>query len=166
MLSSSAPNVEDDACVKKLLESVVSIFGSHNIDFLSYHLTEVMVMVYETRMFVEWIIAIDPVSLTKRIMAVRQQLAIEWETDLDVLVLANQRILESYISFARLERERKGSKLQRSSTVAFERKAVDILNNQTCFAKAEGSPLRNGNFDVGPMTLWKNYRYCCPLRQS
>jgi hypothetical protein len=86
--------------------------------------------------------------LTNRILAVREQLAKEWEADLNVLVLANQRILESYFSFARLERGRKDSDLQPSPTVAFERTAVNILNNHTGFAKVEGSPLRKGNFDL------------------
>jgi hypothetical protein len=86
--------------------------------------------------------------LTNRILAVREQLAKEWEADLDVLALANQRILTSYFSFARQERERKDAATQHSPTVAFERTAVNILNNHTGFAKTEGSPLRKGNFDL------------------
>ncbi|KAG7373433.1 hypothetical protein IV203_034157 [Nitzschia inconspicua] len=99
--------------------------------------------------FVEFNIDIDPVSLTNRILAVREQIAKEWVTDLDVLSSANQRILESYFAHARQAREKKDTELQSTSTsVAFERTAVNILNNHTGFAVAEGSPLRKGNFDL------------------
>jgi hypothetical protein len=103
---------------------------------------------YLEERFVEFNIDIDPVSLTNRILAVREQIAREWETDLDVLSSANQRILESYFAYARQEREKKDDQLQSTPPVAFERTAVNILNNHTGFAVSEGSPLRKGNFDL------------------
>jgi len=95
--------------------------------------------------FVEFNIDIDPVSLTHRILAVREQLAKEWEADLDVLTLANRRILASYFQYARQQRD---SNDAQTVDVAFERTAVNILNNHTGFAVSEGSPLRKGNFDL------------------
>ncbi|KAL3924072.1 MAG: hypothetical protein SGILL_001276, partial [Bacillariaceae sp.] len=103
---------------------------------------------YLEERFVEFNIDIDPVSLTSRILAVREQLANEWLSDLDVLASANQRILESYFQFAREEREKKDSELEATPDAAFERMATTILNNHTGVAVQEGSPLRKGNFDL------------------
>jgi hypothetical protein len=103
---------------------------------------------YLEERFVEFNIDIDPVSLTHRILAVREQLAKEWDSDLDVLASANQRILGSYFLIARQEREKKDSELQTTPAVAFERMATTILNNHTGISVPEGSPLRKGNFDL------------------
>jgi hypothetical protein len=42
--------------------------------------------------WVEFNIDIDPVSLASRILSVREQIAKEWEADLDVLASANEKI--------------------------------------------------------------------------
>jgi hypothetical protein len=85
--------------------------------------------------------------LANRILAVREQIAKEWETDLDVLAAANQQILDSYFQFARQERAKKDDELT-TQGLAFERTAVNILNNHTGFEASNGSPLRKGNFDL------------------
>lgn len=100
--------------------------------------------------YVEFEIDIDPVSLANRILAVREQIAAEWHTDLNILAQANDQILASYFDMARAERSKLDEELVSSPSVAFERTAVNLMNNQTIFAIGAGasSPLRKGNFDL------------------
>jgi len=100
---------------------------------------------YLKERFVEFKINIDPASLTDRILAVREQIGAEWVIDLEILGRANQQILESYFQIAKDERKKLDSDI--STTTAFERTAVNALNNQTAFG-ATGSPFRKGSFDL------------------
>lgn len=90
--------------------------------------------------YVEFEIDIDPVSLASRILSVREQISKEWISDLDVLEEANRNILESY--FGRVK-SRSEQQLH-----AFERTAVNILNNHTAFSSQASSPFRKGSFDL------------------
>jgi hypothetical protein len=56
--------------------------------------------------------------------------------------------LDSYFENAKQERMKKDDELMTSPEVAFERAAVNILNNHTGFQANSGSPLRKGNFDL------------------
>jgi len=112
---------------------------------------------YLEERWVEFEIDIDPPSLTTRILSVREQIAAEWVNDLDVLSQANDNIITSYFSRVRKEREDNygeedipaSSDYIRESEVAFERTAVNILNNYTAFATNQASsPFRKGNFDL------------------
>eukprot|EP00535_Pseudo-nitzschia_heimii_P012218 CAMPEP_0197198888 /NCGR_PEP_ID=MMETSP1423-20130617/33605_1 /TAXON_ID=476441 /ORGANISM="Pseudo-nitzschia heimii, Strain UNC1101" /LENGTH=347 /DNA_ID=CAMNT_0042652735 /DNA_START=121 /DNA_END=1164 /DNA_ORIENTATION=- len=94
--------------------------------------------------YVEFKINIDPTSLADRILAVREQLASEWVSDLDILGKANQQILDSYFQLAKDKRKQD---LKTTSGNAFERTAINALNNHTVFG-ATGSPFRKGNFDL------------------
>lgn len=85
----------------------------------------------------EFEIDIDPVSLASRIMSVREQLAAEWTTDLEVLLSANEKILTSYHNRARDKNEEK----------AYDRTAMAMGSFGLLQAKAP-SPLRKGNFDL------------------
>lgn len=101
--------------------------------------------------YVEFNIDIDPVSLTSRILSVREQIANEWVADLDVLAEANDSILDSYFKLAKEERS-KNPALGDSSkgATAFERTAVNILENNINFQSGAtaSSPFRKGNFDL------------------
>jgi hypothetical protein len=100
--------------------------------------------------YVEFEIDVDPVSLASRILAVREQLSKEWFFDLDVLKEANDQILTSYFERAKIERTKRDSELTESPSVAFDRMAVNLMNNQTIFAvgSSSSSPFRKGNFDL------------------
>mmetsp|Transcript_41174 Transcript_41174/g.99194 ORF Transcript_41174/g.99194 Transcript_41174/m.99194 type:complete len:407 (+) Transcript_41174:37-1257(+) len=105
--------------------------------------------------YVEFNIDIDPVSLTSRILSVREQIANEWVADLDVLAEANDSILDSYFKLAKEERSKRESTDQETdspkvSAIAFERTAVNILENNINFQSGStaSSPFRKGNFDL------------------
>lgn len=99
--------------------------------------------------YVEFNIDIDPVSLASRIISVREQIANEWVTDLDIIEHANRRIIESYTEIAKKEREKKDKELQTTPPIAFERTAVVAFNDQTAFDHEQtSSPFRKGNFDL------------------
>jgi hypothetical protein len=95
--------------------------------------------------YVEFHIDIDPVSLTTRILSVREQLAKEWETDLCILGQANRKILDSYTQISREEREKTDAELLSRPPVAFERAAAIAINEQDW---SSASPFRKGNFDL------------------
>jgi len=97
--------------------------------------------------YVEFKISIDPTSLTDRILAVREQLASEWVTDLEILGKANQQILDSYFQFAKDDRQKRNQDFTSTPAIAFERTAINALNNFTAFG-ATGSPFRKGSFDL------------------
>ena len=98
--------------------------------------------------YVEFNIDIDPVSLTSRILSVREQIAREWLVDLDILGRANRQIIESYTELAKREREKTDDELQASPPVAFERTAVIALNALTEYTAHASSPFRKGDFDL------------------
>ena len=50
-------------------------------------------------------IDIDPPSLANRILSVRQKIADEWISDLDLIVSVNQKILASYVERNKNERD-------------------------------------------------------------
>ena len=75
-------------------------------------------------------------------MAVREQLAMEWETDLDMLLAANEGILQSYHDSAR-----SSTTSSDGAATAFERTAMAYGDFGIFNAKAP-SPLRKGNYDL------------------
>lgn len=97
--------------------------------------------------YVEFKINIDPTSMTERILAVREQLASEWVIDLQILGEANQQILDSYFQLAKDNRQKLKNDLTKTPRIAFERTAINALNNHTAFG-ATGSPFRKGSFDL------------------
>jgi len=94
--------------------------------------------------FVEFKISIDPVYITERILSVREQLAAEWVSDLEILGRANQQILESYFQLAKDDRQKQN---QEAQAVAFERTSINAFSNHTSFG-LDGSPFRKGSFDL------------------
>jgi hypothetical protein len=98
---------------------------------------------YLEERWMEMPIEIDPSSLASRILSVREQIAAEWVKDLDILVEANDMILDSY--FARI---RSPSGEHDVKTVAFERTAVNLMNDNSRFAATASSPYRRSNFDL------------------
>jgi len=97
--------------------------------------------------YVEFEISIEPISLADRILTVREQIANEWVTDLEILGRANQQILESYFQLAKDDRQRLNQDRSAPQEIAFERTATNALNNYTVFG-ATGSPFRKGSFDL------------------
>jgi len=97
--------------------------------------------------YVEFKIDIDPTSLVDRILAVREQLAYEWVVDLEILGKANQQILDSYFQLAKDNRQKQKKDLTTIPRIAFERTAINALNNHIAFG-ATGSPFRKGSFDL------------------
>ena len=98
--------------------------------------------------YVEFKINIYPVSLTERILAVREQLSREWVSDLEILKSANQQILDSYFQLVKKERQKPDNGPVTTPVVAFERTAVSALNNHTAFGATVSSPFRKGSFDL------------------
>mmetsp|Transcript_17353 Transcript_17353/g.38390 ORF Transcript_17353/g.38390 Transcript_17353/m.38390 type:complete len:406 (+) Transcript_17353:230-1447(+) len=110
---------------------------------------------YLEERWVEFRIDIHPLSLAQRIVAVREQIANEWVTDLTVLKEANDQILDSYFSKVKAARDEQsgGTDMDDPShvnpaTVAFDRVGINILNNHTAFQEAASSPFRRGSFDL------------------
>lgn len=122
-------------------------------------------------------IDIDPPSLANRILSVRQRIADEWSSDLDLLVSVNQKILASYGN--RIKNERDNEELKKDSDMKshhgenregyeslgqdqvsgafnfgqrtvqkFDRYTVYLLNNHPSFNDMYSSPLRASNFDL------------------
>ena len=80
-------------------------------------------------------------------MSVREQLAAEWATDLNVLISANDRILESYHDRAMDARDNEEGDDSFSERQAFDRTAM-ALGDFGVFGANAPSPLRKGNFDL------------------
>jgi hypothetical protein len=95
-------------------------------------------------------IDIDPPNLVSRILSVREQIASEWVNDLDVLVQANNMILDSYFAKIRRGREQDstGGEAVGDMDMAFDRVAVNLMNDQSRFAATMSSPFRRANFDL------------------
>jgi hypothetical protein len=79
---------------------------------------------------------------------VREQIAKEWETDLDVLREANKRILDSCFKLAKEERTKKDGGLVSSPPSSFEQTATALINEHTSFSIGSTSPFRKVNFDL------------------
>jgi hypothetical protein len=73
-------------------------------------------------------------------LSVREQISKEWIIDLDILEEANRNILDSYFGRVKNRKEQQQH--------AFERTAVNILNNHTAFSSQVSSPFRKGSFDL------------------
>ena len=110
---------------------------------------------YLEERWVEFRIDINPLSLAQRIVAVREQIANEWVTDLTILKEANDQILDSYFSKVKSARDEQSGGANMDdptyvdpTTVAFDRVGINILNNHTAFQAAASSPFRRGSFDL------------------
>mmetsp|Transcript_1290 Transcript_1290/g.2163 ORF Transcript_1290/g.2163 Transcript_1290/m.2163 type:complete len:558 (+) Transcript_1290:3-1676(+) len=112
---------------------------------------------YLQERWVEFKIDINPANLVQRLLSVREQLALEFERDLEIVGIVDGMIIESY--FCTMKREREEQQGQEAAMVpinhqngrAFERISVNILSNFTEFASSgstESSPFRKGNFDL------------------
>jgi hypothetical protein len=100
---------------------------------------------YLEERFVEFEIDLDPVSIANRILSVREQIAKEWEQDIEILKIANSQIMESY--FHSIVDNKNTSST--TTSPAFERTAALILQNYTSFAaSSSSSPIRKGSFDL------------------
>lgn len=105
--------------------------------------------------YVEFKIDIRPASLVQRLLSVRGQLASEFERDLDIITMVNDRIMDSYFDKLRTTAslsEKDGSdqraSVAASSSSSFDRIAIDILTNITEGQGTSSSPFRRGNFDL------------------
>ncbi|KAK1741214.1 hypothetical protein QTG54_008466 [Skeletonema marinoi] len=128
---------------------------------------------YLQERWVEFKIDIRPASLVQRLLSVRQQLAVEFERDLEIVGMVDGMIIESYFSTMKREREEQQQQQQPwddknkqdggqvadmitppmndENGRAFDRISVNILSNFTEFASsgsASSSPFRKGNFDL------------------
>jgi hypothetical protein len=104
---------------------------------------------YLEERFVEFEIDLDPVSIANRILSVREQIAKEWEHDIEILKIANSHIMESYFHGV-VQNSNDLSSSTTPSTPAFERTAALILQNYTSFSAAasSSSSMRKGSFDL------------------
>lgn len=98
---------------------------------------------YLNERWVEYPIDINPASLVQRLLPVRNQLAKEFERDLDIVQMVDGMIMDSY--FHRINTD---SADDSTNQPAFDRISVNILNNFTEFQEGAPSPLRRGNFDL------------------
>lgn len=98
---------------------------------------------YLQERWVEFRIDIRPATLVQRLLPVREQLAREFESDLDIVRAVDETIMSSY--FSRLRGY--GAAAANPSGAAFDRISVGMLSN---FTQTEGgsSPYRRGNFDL------------------
>jgi hypothetical protein len=88
---------------------------------------------------------IDPPTLASRILQVREQIAKEWVTDLDVLIESNDLILDSFFKTVKEKRDSKNDSVVAGGD-AFERTAVFRINDVSRFSIS--SPCRRSNFDL------------------
>lgn len=117
--------------------------------------------------YVEFKIDIRPASLVQRLLSVRGQLASEFERDLDIITMVDDRIMDSYFDKLRTvstvsENQRRGQISSSSAgtgtaasfspnspkSTAFDRISIDILTNFTEAQETSSSPFRRGNFDL------------------
>lgn len=106
---------------------------------------------YLKERWVEMPIDIDPTNLASRILAVREQIAGEWVKDIDILVDANNQILEKVSNSSSQKIENiptKSDEADQSRPQMFERTAAHMLNNNARFAGVLSSPSRRSNFDL------------------
>lgn len=99
---------------------------------------------YLQERWMEMPIDINPSNLANRILAVREQIAQEWLMDLDVVLQANDQILESYY-----DKVRENTSSMTGVGGAFDRTAVNMMNDNSRFGTIQASsPFRRGNFDL------------------
>jgi len=91
---------------------------------------------YLKERWVEMTVNIDPTNLATRILSVREQIGMEWVDDLNVLIEANEEILNSFYEGAQDMKETQ------------ERKAAYLVSNNSRFATKLSSPYRRSNFDL------------------
>ncbi len=119
---------------------------------------------YLQERYVEFPIDIQPASLVQRLLTVREQLATEFERDLEIVGIVDGMIIESYFDTVKREREEQQQRdedgwssgdddgVVAPVTRAFDRISVDILSNFTEFSSSSGgassSVFRKGNFDL------------------
>merc|ERR1719491_1358645 len=80
------------------------------------------------------------------ILSVREQLASEWLKDLDVLMDANDRILDSFFDTNR--NRRNAGEVASMEDWSFVRTAANLMNDSSRFAVTISSPFRRSNFDL------------------
>lgn len=107
---------------------------------------------YLKERFVQIPVSIDPVSLAGRILDVREQIADEWSSDLDVVAEANGAVMKSYFEGVRSDREWDGGLGSDTSTSPLP--SSSAVAGGRAFERAEfllpgaSSPFRRGNFDL------------------
>lgn len=94
---------------------------------------------YLEERWMEMTVDIHPSSLASRILSVREQIAKEWTQDLDILLTANDQILQSFFDTMKSSQNGQGS---------FERTAANMMNNIARSAVRTSSPFRRSNFDL------------------
>lgn len=122
--------------------------------------------------YVDFKIDIRPASLVQRLLSVRGQLASEFERDLDIITMVDDRIMDSYFDKLRTtaslsEKDGKASAAALASS-SFDRISIDILTNITEGQGTSSSPFRRGNFDLlySLSTLASAHRLLRELQQS
>jgi len=105
--------------------------------------------------WVEFPIDIEPASLAQRIMSVRGQISNEFIQDLDIVISANNQILDSYFehikkqgsdSNTRTSQQQQQSPQELASS--FDRVTSYVLSSNMESSVAASSPFRKGNFDL------------------
>lgn len=106
---------------------------------------------YLEERWMELPIDIDPPTLASRILQVREQIANEWVTDIDILVESNDLILDSFFKTVKEKREGESKGSSNDAVAggdAFERTAVYRINDVSRYSKTISSPFRRSNFDL------------------
>jgi hypothetical protein len=110
---------------------------------------------YLQERWVEIPVEIDPSNLVTRILSVREQIAKEWDKDLDALMMANDLILDSFFEQTRAKRSSMGigesvgsDNYYGDGGDAFVRRAQDLINDNSRFSVQVSSPFRRSNFDL------------------
>jgi hypothetical protein len=98
--------------------------------------------------WVEIPIDIDPANLAFRILAVREQIANEWVKDLDILMDANDQILDSFFKTNRDRRDAGGNVGMALGSGSFVRTSMNMMNDISRSAVDSSSPFRRSNFDL------------------
>jgi hypothetical protein len=106
---------------------------------------------YLEERWVEISINIDPANLAHRILAVREQIANEWLTDINVLMQANDDLLQSFFDTVKSQRDSTDTvsgSTNISPNEAFERTASFRMDAASRASTSLSSPLRRANFDL------------------
>jgi len=96
----------------------------------------------------EYSIDVDPPNLASRILAVREQIALEWVNDLDILMDSNALILDSFFQTVKDNRQDNNVTPGLPRGDAFERTAVYRMNDVSRSTPTISNPLRRTNFDL------------------
>lgn len=103
---------------------------------------------YLQERWVEMAISIDPVNLANRILSVREQIAKEWCMDLDVLMQANDEILDSFFHRVKSDIPSVSGGMNPTPTEAFDKTAFFKMDSISRASHTLSSPLRRANFDL------------------